>query len=177
MVRLHKALPKVANGNPRLDLLPTYGLADFSSLVAWYFTKERDMAELYAGYALERGSKGEEAAILTIAIDGALLAAQVPVEGDLWRQYVWSNRLHDEIAPFDAVAHLDDAPLLVGPILSKATKAVGKHLEQGDSYTCLRPATFPSGNSTRSQHVVKNLPTINEWSRHSNVWLESKGKI
>ena len=175
-VRLREALPAFADGNPMLDSLRTFGNADFSIDVGWYFTKQRDTAELYARYALERGGRAEEAAILTIAIDNELLEAQVPVEGDLWRQYVWSKRLHNKVAPPDAVTYLDDAPLLVGPILCMANEAVTKLWRAGESCDCLRPAKFQNSNTTRSQHAVKDRATIQEWNRHATVWLESKGK-
>ena len=169
---LDLALPDRPDANPGLLNLATYSPTDFSLTVAWYFTTELDTAELYARYAHERAGGAGQAAILTLAVDNELLAGAVSVVGDQWRQFVWANRRQTVPRP-DAIANLNKASLLVGPILCKNNKMMEKMDKCGKTYHDLRPLRFQNSDSSRSQYVVRDIKTIIEWSRRSQVWVRS----
>ena len=171
LAKLQRVLPDQPSQPAMLIEIATHGRADFSSTTGWYFTTELHTAAKYAEYAKRRSDNNFSAGLLTLAVSDALISNPVAVEGEIWQQYVWWNRLRGRVARPNVVNHLEAAPLLVGPILCVDTSSVLKLCQQGGTCRDLKPLKFAGSNLAPSQYTVKDPDTIEEWACKSRVWV------
>ena len=143
---------------------------DFAGLArGLYLTKQKQTAYLYASYAKTRlETAGEDpiaVGILHVILPRELTTASVEIHGEMWQEFVWSQRL--QLPTADHLLWIDEAPLIIGPVVKSSTDQLDKLADNGMDHKVLRPLRLQGGESA-SQHFFKGehfWPKINEQGR------------
>ena len=147
---------------------------DFAgSEAALYFTTQRQTAYHYAGYAKARlrtsGQDPIAVGVLHIVIPKELMAGAVDVQGDIWKEYVWSHRLQ-RTTP-DHLRWLDEAPIVVGPVAKCSPENLVKMVRSNKDYKALE-AVKMSGGETTSQYCIREQSLMRRINERGRFWVE-----
>ena len=83
----------------------------------------------------------------------------------IWQEFVWNHRLQRQTPSH--LRWIDDAPLIIGPVVKSSTDQLDKLADNGMDHKVLRPLRLQGGESA-SQHFFKGehfWPKINEQGR------------
>lgn len=140
-----------------------------------YFTKNKDVAEKYAGYCEER-IPPVKAAVLCIAMPSAL-PNTTEIYGDDWRKLMWFSRNErvSTAAEWELPTSLrryEEAGILIGNVCGDATKKIERMSDMSELTEMRRPT---AGSSKAMQLVIqkKNVrEAIGEQCR-GFAWISS----
>ena len=155
---------------------------DFAGLVmGLYFTKQRQLAYQYASYArkrLETESKTPIAGavenpiavgILQVIIPRELTAGSVDIYGKIWQEFVWNHRL--QRATPDHLRWIDDAPIIIGPIVTCSPNKFQKLVRDGMKYEALEPLKLAGGESA-TQYFLKDADLMRNFNEQGRFQVE-----
>ena len=130
---------------------------DFAgSKAALYFTTQRQAAYHYAKYAKARlhtsGQDPIAIGVLHIVVPKELMAGAVDVQGDIWKEYVWSHRLQRTTTQH--LRWLDKAPIVVGPVAKCNGRNLIKMVRSNKDYKALEAMKMHGGETT-SQYCIR----------------------
>ena len=143
---------------------------------ALYFSKQRQTAYQYAEYAKGRlqdqASKQHliQVGILHVVIPKEILSGAVEISGELWKEFVWNHRLQRPTP--EHLQWVDEASVVIGPILSCNQETLNRMVEKGKDYEALEPLKL-NGGETASQHFTKEQSVRQHINQRGRFWLET----
>lgn len=158
----------------RIDNVVSMVPGDFSGRKQiLYFSKQRQVAYEYAAYERRRlTEQGEDlvgVGILHVILPKELLASSVDVFGLDWKEFVWNHHLQRPTP--DRLAYIDEAEVIIGPILKCSQMAMNAHVKAGRNFTVLEPMKLSAGE-TASQHALKGETLMGNINARGRFWVE-----
>lgn len=148
-----------------------------------HLSKQRQVAYEYATYAQTRvREQGEDlvgVGILHVIIPRDLLANSAEVYDLAWKEFVWNHRL--QLPTPERLAYINNADVIIGPILMCSQAAMMKHRDANRNFTVLEPMKLSAGG-TASQHALKGISLHRNINKCGRFWVErlealSRGRI
>ncbi len=172
--RLSAAINLESDTRNRIQNVVSKAPGDFSGDEAiLYLSKQRQVAYEYATYAQTRvREQGEDlvgVGILHVIIPRDLLANSAEVYGLDWKEFVWNHRL--QLPTPERLAYIDEADVIVGPILKCSQAAMMKHRDVNRNFTVLEPMKLSAGEMTE-WCALKGISLHRNINRRGRFWVE-----
>ena len=97
------------------------------------------------------------------------MAGAVDVQGDIWKEYVWSHRLQ-RTTP-DHLRWLDESTIIVGPVAKCSSENFVKMVGSNKDYKALK-AVKMSGGETTPQYCIREQSLRRRINERGRFWVE-----